>query len=604
VIDTGKKLSRLFDRRDRVRAGILFVAMLGGALLEMAGVGAIPAFVATLTNPEMIRTHPLGSSVLEWFGADTDAGVTILAGVVLAVVFVAKAVYLTVLAWVLNRFVFQWQVTLAGRLLGHYLRRPYAFHLRRNSAELLNNTNNDAMGVVSGVVLPFLKIGMEVLTLAAIFGLLLWVEPVTSLAALGILGGASYIFARVVRTRVIRLGREQRRQREEMIRAVNEGLGGIKMTKVLGREDHFLARFQDASVAFAKVGMVRAVLAELPRLVLEVVAVLGLLAVAAYFLTSGGSTETLVPVLALLAVSVARMIPAFNRIVNSLNMTRWGRASLDAVYADLIESGGDEVLSEVVPPLRDRIRLEDVSFTYEGTDDPVLRGIGLDIRRGEAVGLVGPTGSGKTTLVDLILGLLVPPGGRVLVDGVDLRGQEMGWRRQIGYIPQDIFLADVSIRENVAFGVPSDDIDETAVWLALERAQLAEFVRGLPQGLDTAVGERGVRVSGGQRQRIGIARALYDEPQVLVMDEATSALDQETEQVVMTAIERLKGGRTLILIAHRLTTVEGCDRVVLLRDGRMVAEGPPAEILPLTSSSSGIPRPAAAGSSAGGPGGG
>jgi len=582
-----------------MRALLLFFAMVLGALLEMAGVGAIPAFVATLTNPDMLRDHPIGSSILGWFGAETDAEITVLAGAVLAVVFVSKAAYLTALAWTTNRLVFGWQVSMAGRLLGHYLRQPYAFHLRRNSSELLHNTNNDAMGVVSGVVLPSLKIGMEVLTLTAIFALLLWVEPVTSLAALGILGGTSYVFARVVRTRVIRLGKEERIQREEMIRAVNEGLGGVKMTKVLGRESHFLGRFNEAARAFAEVGMIRSVLADLPRLVLEVVAVLGLLAVAAYFLASGGETETLVPVLALLAVSVARMIPAFNRIVHGLNMTRWGKASLDAVYADLIESGGEEASSDAVPPLSEQICLDDVTFTYEGTEAPVLRHIDLEIARGEAVGLVGPTGSGKTTLVDLVLGLLVPTRGRVLVDGEDLTGRETGWRRQVGYIPQDIFLADVSIRENVAFGVRRDDIDDDAVWLALERAQLAEFVRSLPKRLDTAVGERGVRVSGGQRQRIGIARALYDEPEVLVMDEATSALDHETEQVVMAAIERLKGGRTLILIAHRLSTVESCDRVVLIRDGSLVAQGPPSEILPLTSSSGRGAHPAPAASSRG-----
>ncbi len=599
MFETGRKLRRLFDRREKMRALLLFFAMVLGALLEMAGVGAIPAFVATLTNPDMLRDHPIGSSILGWFGAETDAEITVLAGAVLAVVFVSKAAYLTALAWTTNRLVFGWQVSMAGRLLGHYLRQPYAFHLRRNSSELLHNTNNDAMGVVSGVVLPSLKIGMEVLTLTAIFALLLWVEPVTSLAALGILGGTSYVFARVVRTRVIRLGKEERIQREEMIRAVNEGLGGVKMTKVLGRESHFLGRFNEAARAFAEVGMIRSVLADLPRLVLEVVAVLGLLAVAAYFLASGGETETLVPVLALLAVSVARMIPAFNRIVHGLNMTRWGKASLDAVYADLIESGGEEGSSDAVPPLSEQICLDDVTFTYEGTEAPVLRHIDLEIARGEAVGLVGPTGSGKTTLVDLVLGLLVPTRGRVLVDGEDLTGRETGWRRQVGYIPQDIFLADVSIRENVAFGVRRDDIDDDAVWLALERAQLAEFVRSLPKRLDTAVGERGVRVSGGQRQRIGIARALYDEPEVLVMDEATSALDHETEQVVMAAIERLKGGRTLILIAHRLSTVESCDRVVLIRDGSLVAQGPPSEILPLTSSSGRGAHPAPAASSRG-----
>ncbi|MEJ2538942.1 MAG: ABC transporter ATP-binding protein [Gemmatimonadota bacterium] len=600
MLETSRRLIQLFDRRDRIRASFLFVAMVGGALLEMAGVGAIPAFVATLTDPDLIRGHPLGAQVLGRFGVGTNAGVIVFAGAALALVFVVKAAYLTVLSWASNRFVFRSQVTLASRLLGHYLGRPYDFHLHRNSSQLLNNTNNDAMAVVSGMLFPLLQIGMEALTLAAIFLLLLTVEPITSLAALGILGGTSYLVARLMRRRMIELGREQRIRREQMIRSVNEGLGGIKMTKVLGREGHFLERFETASTSFASLGMTRAVLGELPRLLLEVVAVLGLLAVAAFFISRGGTPESLVPVLTLLAVAVVRMIPAFNRIVGALNSMRFGRAALDAVYGDLVEAQGVEPEADPLPALSDAIRLQGVGFAYEGVGKPVLEDIDLEIRRGEAVGLVGPTGSGKTTLVDLILGLLSPSQGRVLVDGVDLRGREGGWRRQVGYIPQEIFLADVTIRENVAFGLGAEEIDESAVWQALEDARLADFVRTLPLGLETPVGERGVRLSGGQRQRIGIARALYDAPQVLVLDEATSALDHETEQVVMGAIDRLKGSRTLILIAHRLSTVENCDRVVLLRDGRTVAEGPPGEVLPLTVRALELPVTVQGGSSSGG----
>ncbi|MEQ9570346.1 MAG: ABC transporter ATP-binding protein, partial [Longimicrobiales bacterium] len=399
-------------------------------------------------------------------------------------------------------------------------------------------------------------------------------EPLTSLAATVVFGGTIVLFTRLIRRRIQRLGRDERVARGEMIRAVTEGLSGIKTTKVLGRESHFLGRYGEASEHYAAAGVERQVVDALPRLILETVAVVGLLALAGALVGSGRTMASLVPTLTLLAMALVRMIPSFGRITAAQVGIAFGKAALDGVYGDLKDLEAVKPTSpEAHPSFHDAIRLEQVTYTYPEAPGPSLVDVDMVVRRGQAVGLVGPTGSGKTTAVDVILGLLTPTEGQVTVDGADIAGRERGWQRHVGYIPQDIYLSDATIRENIAFGIADEAIDDDAVWRAVDAAQVREFVERLPEGLNTFVGERGVRLSGGQRQRIGIARALYHDPDVLVMDEATSALDTETERYVMEAIEHLKGSRTLIIIAHRLSTVEACDRLYMLRDGRVEASG-------------------------------
>ncbi len=567
------KLARVLTPRERVQAVLLLVGMIVAAVLEMVGVGAIPAFVATLTDPEILRSNALGARVFAVLGATSDEELIRTSAMLLLFVFLVKNLYLGVLLWVASRYLFNRQVALAGRLFEVYLSRPYTFHLQRNSAQLLRNTNHDAMNVVSLGLTPLMIGTAEVLSLGAILALLLAIEPLTSLAAFLILGGSAAVFLRVVRRRMTSLGEQERQQREGMLRAVTEGLGGIKITRTLGRERHFLDRFRAASAGFAEAGRARQVLAEVPRLVLETIAIAGLLGAAALLLARGRSVEALVPTLTLLAVAVVRMIPSFGRLTTAMNSLRFGRAALTGVYDDLVGLDVLPASDSTLPDLRDAIRLEGVHYTYPDAPGPSLEEVSLEIGRGKAVGLVGPSGAGKTTVVDLILGLLEPTQGRVTIDGVDLRGHERGWQRHIGYIPQDVYLSDASIRSNIAFGIADGAIDDVAVARAVEAAQVGEFVARLPSGIHTAVGERGVRLSGGQRQRIGIARALYHDPDVLLMDEATSALDSETEQYVMRAIEHLRGSRTLVIIAHRLSTVAACDRLVLLREGRVVASG-------------------------------
>jgi ABC-type multidrug transport system fused ATPase/permease subunit len=421
------------------------------------------------------------------------------------------------------------------------------------------------------------------LTVAAILILLVIAEPIVSVVGFALLGGATWISVRVVKRRLIQYGAAIQDARLRMIKSVNEGLGAIKITKTLGRESYFLSEFKRQAYRSAKAQQFRQVMLDVPRLYLETAAMIGLLVVAAILISQQRPIGSIIPTLSLLAVAVVRMIPSFNRITSSITTLRYGRFSLDVVFADLVEDG-----RPAVEPSHDsgadiaferELQLAGIQYSYPGSAGPALRDVTIRVSRGEAVGIVGPTGCGKTTVVDVVLGLLTPDEGEVLVDGQSIRGAESRWRRHIGYVPQDVYLLDDTIRRNIAFGLPDDMIDANAVTRAVNASQISGLISSLPAGLDTVVGERGVRLSGGQRQRIGIARALYDNPAIVILDEATSSLDHETERYVMEAIDRLRGERTLMIIAHRISTVRACDRLFLLTDGRVVSSGTYDELL-------------------------
>ena len=567
-----RQLRYLLTQREQRNLLVLFAAMLGGAVLEMGAVGAIPGFVALLTSPDRVRSHALGRAILDLLPSRPDQ-MMLAAAAALLVIYIVKNSYVATVTYLQARYALNRQVSISRRLFAAYLHSPYTYHLQRNTADLLQRTNADAQNIVACFLFPALVMTMECLTATGILLLLLLAEPIISLVALLVLGGATLVFIRIVRARLVHYGLALQHYSAKMIQTINEGLGSLKVTKVFGREAHFLRLFTDYAEQFAEAGKFRQVMNELPRLFLEVCAMVGLLAVAALLLLEHRQVNTIVPTLSLLAVAVVRMIPSFNRITSSLTAIRYGTPSLAAVYGDIAaidesdEGALDTVTTTAGTPFTTSIQLDGVRYDYPGAPRPSLLNISLEVPKGSVVGFVGSTGAGKTTLVDVVLGLLHPTQGRVLVDGRDL-GDHLGWwRRQVGYVPQDIYLVDDSIRRNVAFGIPDAEIDDVAVRRAIEAAQLSDFIDSLPNGIDTVVGERGVRLSGGQRQRIGIARALYHDPSVLILDEATSSLDTETERYVMQAVDHLRGSRTIMMIAHRMTTVRNCDRLYLLRNG-------------------------------------
>ena len=579
------KLSYLLSAREKRNAAILFVLTWIGALLDVVGVGAIPAFVGVISMPERLLERAPVRAAYDALGMTSTDEMVMWAALALIVVFVVKNLYLTFLAYVGARYNSNRRVSISNRLFRAYLRSPYTFHLQRNTAELLRNTNSESGSIVSGVMTPLMTLAQETLTLVFVFVLLMLVEPVVTLVVFGVLGAVTVVFYRVTRTKIGEYAKESQRHRKLSVQAVNQGLGGFKDARVLGREGFFLSSYSESTAFQAEAERYKAVISALPRLFLETIAVAGMLGVSALLVAQERPLESIIPTLTLLGVAIIRLMPSFQRVSGSVNALKWGERALDAVHDDLamLEAQEEEfrVRQQTKAPVafEREVRFDRLSYQYPGQADHALRDVSLTIPKGASVGFVGPSGAGKTTIVDVLLGLLDPTEGRVLVDGADIEGRMAAWQRKIGYIPQTIYLTDDSVRGNVAFGMGEDETDDEAVWRALEAAQLRDMVEGLPDGLDTKVGERGVRLSGGQRQRIGIARALYHNPEVLVMDEATSALDNQTERQFVEALERLQGSHTLVVIAHRLSTVRGCDTLFMLDEGRLVAEGSYDELM-------------------------
>jgi ATP-binding cassette subfamily C protein len=455
---------------------------------------------------------------------------------------------------------------------------PYAFHFWRNSAELIHNVTGSVEVVFRLVMMSAVNIVSELLVVSGIIAVLMTAAPLVTLLSVIVLSGVLVAFLALTRRASAYWGAQEQELKRAILQNLQQSLGGLKEIKVMGRERFFYDVFSAQQGVLARVRSLSSTLAVMPHLLIETVFVGGVLLVIWLVTAQGGTGPDLVPLLGLYAYAGFRVIPSANRIVMNLNFMRNGMAATDRVYHDFMTFGplsstpyrvseGDGLT------LTDRLVLDRVSYTYDGAHTPVLHEVTLTVRRGESVGIVGPTGAGKSTLIDLVLGLLQPSSGCITVDGRDIGQALRAWQRQIGYVPQSIFLTDDSVRRNIAFGLTDADIDEQKIQAAVHMAQLEDFIASLPRGLDTVVGERGVRLSGGQRQRVAIARALYHEPEVLVFDEATSALDNQTEREVIRAIEALRGEKTLLIIAHRLSTVRACDRLVFLRDGCVAGVG-------------------------------
>ena len=575
---------RMFVRRIRYvlsgdgrRLYALLALMCGGALLEAVGLAAVLPFLALASDPSRVDDVPLLTPAGNALGLRTNPELLTLSCAVLLAVYVVKTSYLTALFAVQNRFVFKHQERLARRLFEGYLASPYPFHLRRNSAELLRNANFSVLIIFTQIVVPMCYVLIEVMVIVVVLTLLFLVAPLATLAAIGCVGGLAAIAQLVLRRRLRGLSREQQGYQAEIIRWVQQGLGGIKETKVLGREPFFAEMYGRGAHGYAEALRRLRFASDAPRVLIEGITLGGLFAFLLVLLILGRDTDALLPVLGLFAMAAVRLMPSASRILTATTAIRGNMAALDDVYADLVEIDRGTETIEIDPileiHLRDEIVLDRVSYRYEGAVDQALSDVSLVIGCGESVGFVGSSGAGKTTLVDVVLGLLEPTSGAICVDGTDISRGIRAWQRRVGYIPQPVYVLDDTIRRNVAFALHDDDIDDKQVWRALDAAQLRTFVDALPLSLETTLGERGARLSGGQRQRIGIARALYRDAELLILDEATAALDNETERDVTSAIAALAGEKTIITIAHRLTTVRDCDRLYVLEGGRIVAAG-------------------------------
>ena len=585
-----RKLFDLLDRRDRLQLYVLLFVLLVVAVVEMAGIASIMPFMAVVTNPDVIHSNRWLNAVYTGLGFQSETAFLTFTGLLVLALLVFSNAVKALSIWLTLRYHNKLNYTIARRLLARYMARPYAFFLNRNTAELGKNILGEVRTVISGVLSPGTDIISSALVCLAILTLLIVVDPVVAVGIALVLGGSYGTVYLLARRKLGKIGQEQVQLNAARFKSAGEGLSGIKDLKVLGRETTFLQRFAVVARRHSRNNVIAGVISQLPRFALELIAFGGILLVVLHLIGRGQAAVEMVPLLALYAFAGYRLMPALQKLFGAVTNLRFSVAALDVVHRDLVRSRDDRVdpevqlvaASQAAPlPFERQLELQDLSFRYEGAEEPSLRGLSLVIRPNTSVGLVGPTGCGKTTTVDLILGLLAPSGGQILVDGVEVAGDYVArWQKNLGYVPQHIYISDDTITRNIAFGVPDEQIDMDAVRKAAQIANLAEFVETeLPQGYETGIGERGVRLSGGQRQRIGIARALYRDPAVLVLDEATSALDGITEESVMDAVRTLLKKKTIIMIAHRLTTVKECDVIYQLDHGSILAKGSYEELM-------------------------
>lgn len=580
--DTIKRLLTFFNKKEKKKLLILFFMMIIAAVFETMGIGLIVPIVGIVTSPDIIQDQAILSYIYEQFNFQSISSFIVFAVVLLFFIFLLKNIYLLFFNYAQIRVILNQQVKLSRQLFKEYLTKPYTFHLQRNTADLLRNVNSEVPRVFQGIIISGFQLFTEILVTLCIVLLLFITAPIATITASILLGGSVFLFFKFFRKKISHLGIEQQKLSGAMIKWVNQGLGASKEVKVSGKEDFFINAYARHSQINANNSRYMRMLDQAPRLFIETLLVSIVLITMLIIVFQGMDSTQLVSTMALFAMAAFRLMPSITRIVGLITTIRYSQPALSVVYADLFlnkeeSSNGDLVLNDKTIEINkgkrvfnDSIKISEISFRYPNQKDYSVKDVSLTIPIGQAVAFIGESGAGKTTIIDIILGLLVPEKGNVLIDGKNLYDQKTIWQQKIGYIPQSIFLSDDTIRGNVAFGIENKHIDDEEVWRALEQAQLKEFVQGLPNQLETEVGERGVRLSGGQRQRIGIARALYHNPEILFMDEATSALDNETEKEIMKAIDRLKGEKTLIIIAHRLSTIENCDIVFKINKGRLV----------------------------------
>jgi ATP-binding cassette subfamily C protein len=577
-----RQLWYILSPRERIEGSILLFGMALGALLEAVSIGLLVPFIAVLKEPGLVLDAPAAQPLLAYLNIRRPQELLIALGLGLAGAFVIKSGYLVFLYRWLVRYVFEKHVRLTRQLLTGYLSAPYTFHLQRNTAELMKDTTGTVQRFSTGFLAMLLVVAGEFLVVVALTVLLVLINPLATLGAALILGVPTALVYRSMQRRLARSGRLADTSLASMIQWTEQAMSGIKETLVMDRAAFFIERHGYHTRQFADSWRSFTFLGYIPRLVIDALAVIALVAIALVTLVRGQDLQSILPVLAMFAVAAIRLMPSVNRIAQGLTALRFHYVTTEVLYQGLRETQGYDFKQARSAPKRDwssplpferSLMLEHLSYRYPSMPRPAVDDVSLEIPRGHWIAFIGPTGAGKTTLVDLMLGLLVPTAGKIVVDGCNLHDDVAAWQRNIGYVPQDVYMMDDTVRRNVAFGLPEQEIDDERVWRALCAAQIDKLVRSLPAGLNTMIGQRGDRLSGGERQRLGIARALYRDPKVLVVDEATANLDNETEAAIERTLAGLRGIKTIIVIAHRLPLVRNCDYIYLLRQGRVQNSG-------------------------------
>ena len=569
-----KMVWRALAATERRKLFFVWFLALVGMILELLSLGLIIPLMGLLTQDDYVDRYP---DLFRMMGEPSQQKILVVGVLFILFVYLVKATFAYYSNWVQRAFLNKAKARLSSELFQRYLRQPYSFHLDHNSSTLITNAENGRT-IISGGLEPLLILLTDGLIATGMFILLLIVEPLGTLCVLVLFAVASVLFQFSTRKRIHAWGIAKKVESRLVLKHLQQGLGGVKEVKIMGREQQFLEEHKRSVNASMEVDRRFMMLQIIPRLWLELLAIVGLVVLVMAMISSGDSVSEVLPVLGLFAATSFRIIPTINRILASVQTLGYSKPIIRSVYEDL------QLSLPEVPRMGTEIRFlqavcfENVNFKYSNAAGNANENLSFCISKGEAIGIIGHSGAGKSTLVDILLGLLQPTSGSVLVDGIDIQNNLRSWQDHIGYVPQTIYLVDDTVSRNIAFGLPDDMIDHDAVARSIKAAQLDDFVSSLPDALNTIVGERGVRLSGGQRQRIGIARALYNDPEILVLDEATSSLDTETEQGVMDAVKQLLGTKTIVIIAHRTTTVSYCTKVYKMDNAQIVGSGLPSEM--------------------------
>lgn len=578
-MDQLKKLAFLLSARQKRRVVALAALLLITMLMEMLGLGLVLPALSVMLTDDIGAKYPALEPYLTALGNPTQAQLVVGCMSALVLFYVLKTLFLIYATWRQARFSVDLSAELSAQLFVGYLRQPYTFHLQRNSAHLIQYIHSETRSLTN-VSQAYMQLGTECAVVIGIALMLCLAEPLGAVTIAVFLGLSALGFHRMTRRRLLTWGDQRVEHARLLSQHTLQGLEGVKDVKLAGKELYFLSRYDKHNLRLATLATWTRTLQAAPRLYLELIAVIGLAALVLTMLWQSSSLELLLPTLGIFVVAAFRMLPSANRIMGSFQTLRSGQATVEVLYKEfrsIPKHTGDEGAATKIPEFSN-IQVDGLRYRYPSADSDALDGVSLTIKRGQSVGFVGRSGSGKSTLIDVILGLLPPSDGDVTLDSRSIRGNLRGWQGQIGYVPQTIYLTDDTVRRNIAFGLPDDEIDEHAITHAVKAAQLDEFLSTLPDGVESIVGQRGIRLSGGQRQRIGIARALYHDPAVLVLDEATSALDNETEASVMEAITALHGTKTILIVAHRLSTISQCDHIFRLESGQVLSDDTNAEL--------------------------
>ena len=567
-----KELNYILEKKQKMHLGILAVMILIGGILEAVGFTAILPVAVAILQPENQYVLMLG----EWLGIEDSTKLTIIILVALMVIFIVKSIYMVFLQYVQNRFIANNRNRMISRVLREFLNRPYEFYLDADIPTIFRITDADIPQVFS-LLLNLIQMMTEVVVAICLGIVSLVVSFKLTCFMLVILLVMTVVITKIIKPSLSKCGEKNLTVQSRIAKWRIEAIYGIKDVKVLHRESFFADNYEETGKVGAVIARRYAVINSLPKILMETVFLVSILGYLTVDIANGADMMSLVPQLSALAVAATRLLPSVSRINTYMANIAYEQPCLDFLYENMdmnklaLANSKTNKSTENIEPLtlKEEIRLEGIEYAYPNTDKDIFAGAEMVIPKGKSVGIMGTSGAGKSTIVDILLGLLTTRKGTITCDGRDIFEHYPSWLGMIGYIPQSIYLVDEPIRNNIAFGIADDEIDDERIWTVLEEAQLKEFVKSLPQGLDTTIGDRGVRLSGGQRQRIGIARALYHNPEILVFDEATSALDNETERVLMEAINGFHGKKTMVIIAHRLNTIEQCDIIYKVDSGKI-----------------------------------